>query len=349
MHSVYSHGLENIYALETIDVRSIRKMVVLDPPAPQPKSPLKLSSAEGACTQMWLNMQPNVCPWIVPWVLQEPLCWLPLSKPLEKWVKSQGITSIGELRDASRQGLGQGHVQELEESLNNYLAGQPLYRSSQPCFLSLIRLLLAPLERTEVYLALEPYQLHKWIALTPFEQMEVKKIAAHSLQERRLQALAKVDRSRVRCAMQRIVSAFVYPWMVKRGGFASQEQIVSWLALSEEEAAASIRFLQELTPGLFDGLLPDFGIPKYFALEPYPMQVSYRTLLSYFVPYYTRYRYEELVAWAMHEQLMRWESVEGIESLLNSELWTHITDDRGQRWIGAPCTPHNDHRVSDPL
>jgi hypothetical protein len=116
----YSHGLESIYKIETIDVKSIRKLSDSKPKVPT------ILLEEGEDHQLSFDFGPSFRSWISPITLLEPLQVLGLPKPIEKMLNEKEFRSVGDLQSGRLKevGLGQGHVEDIQLSLGRYLAGK---------------------------------------------------------------------------------------------------------------------------------------------------------------------------------------------------------------------------------
>jgi hypothetical protein len=107
----YSHGFEKIYALETVDVATVRLLDRGQKTAPQSilpeKDSLQLSQVDLDFGFLWRN-------WITPCFLSEPLQVLELSKQAESVLVAQGYCVLKDLLVgvegtlSAVKGLGQG-------------------------------------------------------------------------------------------------------------------------------------------------------------------------------------------------------------------------------------------------
>jgi hypothetical protein len=83
--SSYSHGLEAIYALETVNVRSIRRLQA--PPAQPP--PLRAPCVLPMAPQLEFDFGASFRAWLEPFLLDEPIQVLGLSRHAEKCLLEQ--------------------------------------------------------------------------------------------------------------------------------------------------------------------------------------------------------------------------------------------------------------------
>lgn len=264
--SSYSHGLEQIYKLENIDIKSVRKIEVR-------AESVKEARVEEAAD---LDLGDGHRLWITPQVFEEPIEVLELHKQPEKILKEQGIVDLKGLYEADlsgfvyTKGMGQGHIVELQGKLNRYLAGKPLTRQYEIDFESWIKAILAPLTRKESLLLMEAHGLEHSLVLTPMDVMEVRKMSGEEKAACAREAAGKIEKHKVIKRFREIESAFIRPWVLGRLGIASREEVEARLAVKSREPDLSRwRFVTALVPELEIGEL-------YFA-TPY-MEADYLIL-----------------------------------------------------------------------
>ena len=180
--TAYSHGLEAIYALENIDIKSIRPILPLQAnKAPGPKIvpqifPEKLSD------QLELDLGDAYRGWIDSFIKKEPIHVLGLSRHAEKCLLEHGKRVLGDLIHTNLKefvflkGMGQGHVDEIQQKLARYLEGRPLERCKKIDFASWIRSIVAAFDRKKVYVALESHHLSDLFSLSPSESVETRRL-----------------------------------------------------------------------------------------------------------------------------------------------------------------------------
>lgn len=253
----YSHGLEHIYKLENIDLKSIKKLEVKQ----------DLQNQVVAANDEYLDeldLGPYHRLWISPSVFEEPIQVLELNKHSEKCLLEQNIRTLKNLYEAdlSRfiylKGMGQGHIDEMQSKLSRYLESKPLKRQGKIDFRSWILSLFTNFSPRECFIILEPYQLEKWIALSPLDQIEVKKIVTERKEEIRIQAKLhfEISYSKVKQRFKEIESSFVKPWVLAREGLASHEEINERLtlkAIDKGTSRSSLKFFSDH----FESLVPE--------------------------------------------------------------------------------------------
>ena len=175
----YSHGLETIYGLENIDIKSVRRIEIASKNTPKRFESKKTQLAP---TQEELDLGPGFHGWISPFVKKEPIHVLELTRHAEKCLIDNSKSKLGDLIGANLKdfvflrGMGQGHIEEIQHKLNTYLEGQALEKSHKINFSSWLKSLVAAQERKKVYALLETYELESRIPLNSGESVEVRKL-----------------------------------------------------------------------------------------------------------------------------------------------------------------------------
>lgn len=229
----YSHGLEAIYALENVDIKSVRRIET----APQPV--LKKVETKQECLlkaiQEEFDFGEAYRAWIPSFVKKEPIQVLELTKPAEKCLIDHGKLLVGDLIGVnlksfvSLRGMGQGHIEEIIQKLDLYLDQHYSEKNYKIDFISLLKCLVASQERKKVFALLEVYDLSAFFKLSPGDNVEVRKLSLEKRQEWNREIIEKITQTEqkksVRSDMQRIFDAFFKTWILQRGGFASKEEL----------------------------------------------------------------------------------------------------------------------------
>lgn len=309
--TAYSHGLEKIYALENIDIRSVRKITEIPPStiaemtetspdhwieAPQSQLELKLG----------LEFQKS----IPPFILREPIMVLRLPKNVEKCLLEQGKSVLQHLLEpdfktlVALKSLGQGHIDDVHAKLKKYVAGKPLQETSRIDFSSWLRTLVADLEPKKTYIALEPFNLSYFVPLSPAENVEVKRLSKEVRQEWVLESEAKFrTENRLRQVYDdwgTIVTVFIKPWLKNRLGLATEGEllerllsksdsvpeaqlIISWLeSIYFSDAFPLAKFLYPLDEKLF--ALDEDTVHRYAQIEQKARSYFYKADVYYSLP-----------------------------------------------------------------
>jgi hypothetical protein len=243
----YTHGMENIYAVETIDLSTVRPM------ESGSKEVLKtVLTAEQIPPQLELPYADSFRSTLESFRLSEPMRVLSLSAMAERGLTENGILTIRDLieKDSAElkylKGLGQGHLDEIGERLGSYLDQGSLYHSTTVDFVGLVRSVLSTLKTKDVHVLLESYGLGELISLTPAEKAEVR-----HLNEERRQAVIDDAMNVLRKEevvaflagqLSRAVKVFVVPWIRGRCGLARD-----WEA---EERLVNVSVVPDVTPAI---------------------------------------------------------------------------------------------------
>lgn len=258
----YSHGFEKIYALENIDIRSVRKIdlsasskSLID----SVEKHLEVEQIHEIDLQLEFNFNALSSATLEPFILREPIQVLGLSKRIESFLNSQGKRLIIDLLNEDRRslteikGLGLGHLDELQGKLQNYLKKHAAGRIDQIDFSSWVRTLIAEIEPKKAFVALENFALSHLVSLTTAESAEIRKLSNEKRQEWEKESL-ELFRSpekiqQVHQDIQKIVGQFILPWMEKRLGLATEtelmERFVS-LGQVENQAVKAIAWLKSV-------------------------------------------------------------------------------------------------------
>jgi len=248
--SAYSHGLESIYSIENIDLRTLRRLQ----DNPLDSSPVSKKSFKLVCEQEQYQLDFGACfrNWIPPFFPLESIRVLGLSKYAEKALKDLGKLRVGDLLDSQQlKGLGQGHLVEITEKVAAFVAHRNPTHAETIDFAGWIRALFADLECKQIYPLLEKYQLQDLVAITPAESVELKRLNLEQRGERCQEALAKMDQKLLEEGRKSITFAFLIPWMTDREGIAAQGEIEERLERMSDEGEVALKVLNFLN-GSFD-------------------------------------------------------------------------------------------------
>ncbi len=213
----YSHGFESIYALETVDIRSVRRLDL----AKEAVSVPSLPAAKTASPQLQLDLGPGFRNWMVPTFMDEPVQVLLLSRPAEKCLLDIGKTHLRDLSDTLS--VGQGHRDEIAIKLKSYLTGKETLALD---FGSCIRSLCPPDKRTRCFLLLESFDLEGWMPLSISEGAEIRRLT----KEQKLQWTEEALRIfKIDDFLKELIDVFINPWIYQRKGLATEDEIVERL------------------------------------------------------------------------------------------------------------------------
>ncbi len=257
----YSHGLENIYALETIDIKTVRPIQQIKTETKlQAKKNKKIFSDEFQMeNQLTLELGENYRDWIEPFLLREPIELLGLSEQAKacllnynkRLIRDLVVQDLGEF--IFLKGMGQGHIDEIQDKLENYIDNRSITRAYSVDFTSWLRTLTVGIEDREVMSCLTSFGLGKVFSLSSIKERQMNRMNSREKQKLVEKGLAKF---RAKEKVQQVLkdwklltSVFVIPWMRTRNGLASKEELVERLqqvAFSEEDIFSYLSFFSKV-------------------------------------------------------------------------------------------------------
>lgn len=324
--TAYSHGLESLYSIENIDLRTIRRLQ--DNPLEPAVAPKKNYKTLKKSPQLELDFGISFRTWIKPFFPLESIRVLGLSKYAEKALLEQGKLKIGDLLHLSElKGLGQGHLVEIRDKVEEYVAERDTEQTETIDFAAWLRALFAVHEIKKVYPLFEKYQLQNLIAITAAESVEIKRLNAEQREERCREVLAEVDRGLLEEGARAITAAFLLPWIADREGIAAQEEIEERLERISDEVEVALKVLKLLNRsfghGFFFGtyLTPFTG--DLYAIDP--TYANYGKILlkcasTYFYNPQVFYPFKTLVSLLKRELACHWIALP--DSLIEKLLFT---------------------------
>lgn len=242
----YSHGLESIYALETVDVRSIRTLKVEEVPKDYsvPFSPF----LPPIPSQLELNLGKGFREWVPPSIWEEPIQVLGLSRHAERSLVESHKLKIGDLQKRSTLSR---HLEEISEKFEQYLRGKDLEKKRTVDFGSWIRALFQT-DRLGCFLLLEPFEMEELALLMPLEQAEIKRMTAERRFQIYEQALHFIKtpeiQSKIKEWLSEITEAFIRTWVYRRQGLAREGELIERLQKRSEfpgDVTKILRFLAQ--------------------------------------------------------------------------------------------------------
>ncbi len=332
----YSHGLEQIYALETIDITKVKRIEESLPETTltplEPVAPLH-SLWDG---RYQLDLGDEFRGWVRPFFLEEPIQVLGLSQRTEIALIDNGKRILREIVHAdlkafiSLKGVGQGHIDEIQKKLKQYIAGRSLDRCFHIEFAPLVRALSVEMDRKQAYLLLESYQLERLLSLNPAERMEflmLKPETKKKLLEESIIAFRKPERAeKVHQFIKQISHVFLVPWMRGRGGVTTRGDLEERLERVAEEPGIAKNSLEFLSKMYFGGKFPFRQVLAEVEADLYCSEsttaeafINIReTAKSYFYKADVTYKLEEMIRLLVVEFGKIWEAHS--ERLINAAL-----------------------------
>lgn len=320
----YSHGLEAIYNIETVDLKTVRRIgEKAVEKLPSKKLWDDFIAVECEPEQLEFDYGAGYREWMESFVLQEPIQVLSLSKHAEKNLIEQGICTIQNLmqEDFSKwvfmKGIGQGHIDEVQQKLASYTQNKPLKRCSYIDFRSWLKGILGTYSCKKVFVALEPYKLEDLFTLSPSESVEVRRLPLEKRLEWRheMDSEFSIKKEEVFKDMGKVVEAFIKPWLLRRLGFATKEELVERLLRASNTPGMVSYSLDFFSSVFFYGRFPleDYlsHIPEgvFFASVSHSRRYEQVVdkAMSYFYKDGAHYSLNELTTLLMREFAMSWE------------------------------------------
>ncbi|CRX38326.1 DNA-directed RNA polymerase subunit alpha C-terminal domain-containing protein [Estrella lausannensis] len=236
--NAYSHGLEEIYQLEQVDVKSIRKMSSCQPVYQEsiPENPTRMLRVS---QEMDFGFLPEGRRSIDSFVLDEPVMVLGLSQHVETLFSKMNIVMLRDLMNLDSntlvhiKGMGQGHIEEVKDKLKKYIDGRPLFGCCMIDYESWVKSLIPSAQRKRAYILLEQFDLSNLISLSPPESVEIRRLSLEQREDWIAEAkelFNTYDRRRfLEGRFSEVIEVFLKPWMVKRFGFSTRLDLLERL------------------------------------------------------------------------------------------------------------------------
>jgi len=352
--TAYSHGLEAIYSIQNIDLKSVRKIekraqdvsenVVKSKPPVVFFEPLQLEFDFGEGFRNWIE----------PFFLREPIEVLGLSAQAYSCFREQGMSRLSDvlfLDSAHLQGIGQGHINEVAQKLDGYRGDRSQNKDLMVDFCSLIRTLSFDIPFKKFILFLKDYRLDHIFPLTSGEKMELKGLNEAKAEEWKQEVIQILNNPETKkdafSALRMITKEFVIPWMNQRHGIASKEEIlerIERVAKDPDETHLTLRFLEDQFTGQkfsFSSFLFESESDIYCSNES--TLIAYREITvaaqSYFYQPHLRYSLDQLLYFLEKDFSRKWKDYckELIENVLKrSSRFMIIKNKLGNREIRLP-------------
>lgn len=325
--NAYSHGLEDIYALENIDPKTIRKLGGQEEDQKKPlakEDDTKKQYALPSIQEMELNLGPKYVSFMPSFMLNLPLGVLKIDESTKKAASQRGLKYIKDLVECDWKeivlvkGLGQAHAEELQAKLEILVNGKELFLCQTIDFKSLLRSLVSEEMLTKHYINFQQYGLEGILELTPVMHLEIKR-ASHEVKmrwlEESLSALHTPDSHElVRSSLEQVMMTYVTPWLHTRNGFAFIYEVMDLLEQLSEDPHIFDKIIECLTStychghSIVEWIMPTNEDGVVFAdqnMKRRFLQVEERAL-SYFYKSNLSYSLDELVLWVYREFAAEW-------------------------------------------
>ncbi len=279
-------SLESIYAIETVDVKSVRPLTQQEEPFVQDPSPIEPKTLH---PQLELELGDRFRGGMESFVSQQPLYVLELSPPTASVLRQNGKTRLGDLIGLHYEdylnfkGLAHSSIEEVEQKLSKYCENHNLESSQKIDFMVLLRVLLP--------------------------QMKLKEI---QVTDELVSALKEKQEDLIQHLL-RIVDVFVLPWVEYRGGIVTEDEIEERLerVCMQGTPTHTIITLFKKVCGqeIWSQLVPIDD--KTYAIDT-RVSDRYHSLISHAKSFFyredCRYPFHKLMFWLEQEFARNWES-----------------------------------------
>lgn len=310
-------SLDSLYEIETIDLKSVRRIGERE----EKQAPVKEVVEQGAEQTLPLGGRFRLAR--RSFVLAEPIYVLGLSQHLEKLLIDGGKRRLGDLYlmescdYLEMKGLGQGHIDEVQKKLREYLAGKVVENAPYVDFAAILRSLAVNIPPSLLATAASPYSLSHLIPLKASEKAEMRKKL--EIREGDLEG----SRPLLQFALKEVAEVYLIPWMERRGGVATKAELyerVAALSLNGEETFEILRFFEEeFSLTLFEECIQlREGLFATDAFSARRFGKVIESADSYLKSSETPYQLSQLIQWISREFAARWEVEE--ESYLKRAL-----------------------------
>ncbi|HEY4832581.1 MAG TPA: DNA-directed RNA polymerase subunit alpha C-terminal domain-containing protein, partial [Waddliaceae bacterium] len=243
----------------TVDIKTVRLIQKNEPEAK--KIPSRLWQKENGIldNQFEFDFGEHHRKWINPLLFREPIQVLDLTKRAEGCLIANGKMLLGDLIGHEIQefvflkGMGQGHIDEIQNKLSVYVAGRSLTRSYHIEFISWLLSLTAGIDRKKSAIYLEEFGFSNLLPLSPEEKLELRRVDLGTKKAWLSDVIAELRKNErvgwVHQDVKRITFAFVMPWLRSRFGIATENEITERLhALADDPQMASkaIEFIRDV-------------------------------------------------------------------------------------------------------
>lgn len=322
----YSHGLEAIYKLENVDIRSVRALESPLKEAPR-KDLIKPDFYLAENDQLDFDFGPKFRNWIPPFFHNEPIQVLGLSRHAEKCLLDHGKHLLRHLINLDikqfvfLKGMGQGHIEEIKDKLKSYIADRRTDRAFRIDFSGWIRSLSSiPISKKKIFVCMDLYHFSHLFPLPPAELAEIRRLSVEQksywIQECLMELLTEQKRMSIIQNLSAISDVFIKPWVHGRLGFATQDELSERIErLSEDQEAAknAMQFFSEI---YFEKQFPLKSILCQAEENIYCLNENIKKLYLIVINLAKTYFYKSTVSYTL------------------SELKTLITREAALYWIG---------------
>ncbi|OJU80413.1 MAG: hypothetical protein BGO10_05825 [Chlamydia sp. 32-24] len=315
----YSHGLEAIYTLENIDLKTIRPLQNSSIAIAETKHSDDIINKELPKSSYYLpEIFSTEFPSSVP---EEPIQVLMLSKQAEVFLLENSVLTLGNLLNfdfaqKTTKNIGQGHIDEIKFKIQQYVKNKPLQSRTTIDFNSWLNILLKDCDRKTLYFLLEKFDLTEYISLTPMENVEIKKIKEETKKQLLNDFLNNnsFNNTFIKNQIETICRKILQPWLRKRFGLATCNEIYEMIRKRSCQTNHTRKFLFFFSELIYaqDFLFIDnlFKINETLYAESLTVKKEFllleRVALSYFYKANIEYGLSDLILMILKESAIHW-------------------------------------------
>ncbi|MGA8163946.1 MAG: DNA-directed RNA polymerase subunit alpha C-terminal domain-containing protein [Waddliaceae bacterium] len=322
----YSHGLENIYALESIDIKTVRPIQKMktEKESRAKTSRKEIADEDQTNNQLTLDFGDNYREWIEPFFLRESIEVLGLSQQAKKCLFNYHKYLIGDLVRQDLQefvflkGMGQGHIDEVKNKLDKYIDNPSIRRTYSLDFASWLRTLAVGIDDETVHHCFTFFRLEEVFSLSSAKRGQIvhknHKDKQQLVEEGFKRFHAKEKAEQVNKDWKSLAGVFVIPWIRARNGLATKEELVERLqqvSSSDEEIGSYLSFFSYV---YYNQSFPlaDFlfrSEENVFCCDPHVGELYDRLVtkaLTYFYQPSVSYSLLELTLWLLRDFARDW-------------------------------------------
>lgn len=319
--NVYSHGLESIYAIETIDLKTIKPLNIINESAPSTKKKYTHPLLD---PEFPFGSEFNQT--ISSFILNESVQALDLSKPCLQILTDFNLFYI---RDVTKIDFNDLEIHsnfkkissEIQPKLDAYLKEKQIYECVTIDFEAWIKSLISE-NHIKHYFLLKHYDLTHLISVTPIMSVEIKRTKENDYLKYindSKEELKTIDRQGLNNLNKEIITkSFLKPWIHGRHGIVKEYELLDYLEQLAENTHnfhSCIRLLSDIYEEnnfIFKNNLITI-YPELYCINE-SVYKNYKKiegiLKSYFPKSKETYLMNELIVFVIKELLIHWDSVE---------------------------------------
>lgn len=293
--SYYSHGLESIYAYETIDAKSVKKLhsgepEPIDSSENRPEDGNHHFCASQIALEREFDFEPRFSIGLPHLALDEPIEILKISAPAVRLLKGAGKQTVRDLlllMRANDRGVHVGIKEEIERAIRNLFGRDlvssldPFERQSKVDWASVLRRAILPLAPRQRALLAKFYGIDALFQFTPHELREADIALSKNHTQQVTQLLLECRFTIARQlfeVLERVFQGYIHTWLLHQHGLESEGEIkealwsivqIEGVRFQKTEFESSLKLLCDILEinFIFERYLTHFH-KKVWALSP---------------------------------------------------------------------------------